>query len=125
MNNLTLLKTGIIMTAILGQGCFGGDRAQSSVRPPAVAGQFYPSDPGKLKLAIEEFIGSAIPPAVEKPVALVVPHAGYVFSGQICADAYRQARDHDYDTVVILGTNHTTPGFDRIAHHFLENRRKL
>ena len=103
------------MTAILGQGCFGGDRAQGPIRPPAVAGQFYPSDPGKLRLAVEEFVKSAVPPVLEKPIALVVPHAGYVFSGQVCADGFRQASGHRYDTVVILGTNHTAPGFDGIA----------
>ncbi len=64
---------------------------------------------------MEEFVRSAIPPAVEKPVAIVVPHAGYVFSGQICADAFRQASSGDPETVVILGTNHTAPGFNRIA----------
>ena len=103
------------MSTILGQGCFAGERAQGYIRPPAVAGQFYPSDPGRLKLAIQEFIKSAVPPATEKPIGIVVPHAGYVFSGQICADAFRQAGNHRYEVVVILGTNHTAAGFDRIS----------
>jgi AmmeMemoRadiSam system protein B/AmmeMemoRadiSam system protein A len=103
------------MSTILGQGCFAGDRAQGYVRPPAVAGQFYPSDPGRLRLAVQEFIKSAIPPATEKPLGIVVPHAGYIFSGQICADAFRQAGNHRYEVVVILGTNHTAAGFDRVS----------
>jgi hypothetical protein len=115
MRRIQLIKAGIIMSTILGQGCFAGDRAQGYVRPPAVAGQFYPSDPGRLRLAVQEFIKSAVPPATEKPIGIVVPHAGYIFSGQICADAFRQAGNHRYDVVVILGTNHTAPGFDRIS----------
>ena len=115
MKRIQFLKAGIIMSTILGQGCFAGDSAQGYVRPPAVAGQFYPSDSGKLRLAIQEFIKSAVPPATEKPIAIVVPHAGYVFSGQISADAFRQASGHRYKVVVILGTNHTTAGFDRVS----------
>ncbi len=85
------------------------------VRPPAVAGQFYPADPGKLKLAVEQFLkGSAAIP-MEKPVAILVPHAGYIYSGQIAADAYRQVMGRKYDTVVILGVNHTTGGFSGVS----------
>jgi len=85
------------------------------VRPPAVAGQFYPRDANALGEAIDTYLASARAPSAARPVALVVPHAGYAFSGQIAADAYRQAVGHDYDTVVILGTNHTDASFRRIA----------
>jgi MEMO1 family protein len=47
-----------------------------------------------------------VPARADKPVAIVVPHAGYIFSGQIAADAYRQVKGQNYGTVVILGTNH-------------------
>ncbi len=103
------------MSAILGQGCHAGERVQTFVRPPAVAGQFYPADPAKLRLAIQGFIKSAVQPAVENPVAIVVPHAGYIFSGQIAGDAYRQASDRSVEVAVLLGTNHTAPGFTKIS----------
>jgi AmmeMemoRadiSam system protein B/AmmeMemoRadiSam system protein A len=48
-------------------------------------------------------------------VAIVVPHAGYIFSGQIAADGFRQVSDAQVDVVVLLGTNHTTPGFTGIS----------
>ena len=48
-------------------------------------------------------------------MAIVVPHAGYVFSGQIAADAYKQVAGMAVDTVVILGTNHTSGTFRRIS----------
>jgi hypothetical protein len=84
-------------------------------RPPAVAGQFYPSHPEKLKLAIEQFLKDSTATVSEKPIALIVPHAGFVYSGQIGADAYRQMMGHQYDTVVILGVNHTTASFHGIS----------
>jgi len=52
---------------------------------------------------------------MEKPIALIVPHAGYIYSGQICADAYRQAMGRQYDVIVILGTNHTTANFSGVS----------
>jgi AmmeMemoRadiSam system protein B/AmmeMemoRadiSam system protein A len=87
--------------------------ATGGVRKPAVAGDFYPGTAEKLRSAIDAFLTSAPPPRGLRPVAVVVPHAGYEFSGQIAADAYRQAAGVPYDTVVILGTNHTDPVFDR------------
>lgn len=88
--------------------------AQDAVRPPAVAGSFYPDDAGALRAAIDAYLLTARPPAGEQPLALVVPHAGYVFSGQIAADAWRQAQPFDYDTIVILAPNHAE-AFDGIG----------
>lgn len=89
--------------------------AQTDIRPPAVAGGFYPGEAAKLRAAIEAYLASAPPSRGAAPLALVVPHAGYVFSGQIAADAFKQAAGHPYETIVILGTNHTDSGFDRVA----------
>ena len=89
--------------------------ASDTVRPPAVAGQFYPDSPTALKEAVQKFLRDAVPRTAKKPVAIVVPHAGYIFSGQIAADAFKQAQGENFDVVVILGTNHTTPGFDKIS----------
>jgi MEMO1 family protein len=86
-----------------------------AVRPPAVAGRFYPESALILRQAIEAFMADALPISTKKPLAIIVPHAGYIYSGQICADAYSQVRHNTYDTVVILGTNHTSPYFDKIS----------
>ena len=91
----------------LGQG--------TTIRPPAVAGQFYPADATALKRAIDGYFRDALPPRAAQPVAIVAPHAGYVFSGQIAADAYRQVAAMPVDTVVILGTNHTSGSFRRVS----------
>lgn len=86
------------------------DAPKAPVRAPAVAGQFYPADAGQLTAAVRAFLADA-KPALARPVGLVVPHAGYRYSGQIAADGWAQARGQDYDLIVLLGTNHTTAGF--------------
>jgi AmmeMemoRadiSam system protein B/AmmeMemoRadiSam system protein A len=110
------LRVAIPVACLLALGSSPARTAtDDEVRPPAVAGQFYPRDAAGLAEAIDAYLASARAPATARPVALVVPHAGYVFSGQIAADAYRQSAGYDYDTVVILGTNHTDASFRRIA----------
>jgi AmmeMemoRadiSam system protein B/AmmeMemoRadiSam system protein A len=119
MNLLTRLRTAflpafLVLTA-LAPACIGNDMHLSGVRPPAVAGQFYPSDPKKLELAIHRYLEDSHAIAMKDPVALLVPHAGYVYSGQICADAYRQIMHRSYDVFVLLGVNHTTADFHGVS----------
>ncbi|MCF7810086.1 AmmeMemoRadiSam system protein B [bacterium] len=115
----------IILILLLTQGCQSqpsNDRInERSIRPPAVAGQFYPDDSDKLKLAIESYLKDSFktnPTRIvykSPPVAIVVPHAGYIYSAQIAADAYNQVKDFNYDLIIILGINHTTAGFNGIS----------
>jgi AmmeMemoRadiSam system protein B/AmmeMemoRadiSam system protein A len=109
----------MMMIFVLCLACRSASNADSdpevNVRPAAAAGRFYPADAGHLKLAIQKFIEDSLPTAVIKPIAIIVPHAGYIFSGQISADGFRTAAKEQYELVVILGTNHTAPGFDKIA----------
>ena len=92
-----------------------GSSQSLKVRPAAVSGQFYPSNPQTLRLAIQQFLKDSPEMSLDKPIALIVPHAGYIYSGQICADAYRQVMNHNYDVIAILGVNHTTAGFEGIS----------
>lgn len=87
----------------------------AGVREPAFAGSFYPKDPAALRGAIEAFLADARPPGGERPVALVVPHAGYLYSGPIAGDGWRQVAGLDYEVVVLLGTNHTVAPFTGVA----------
>ena len=80
------------------------------VRPPAVAGLFYPADATELESAVGVFLhgGARTGPA---PKAIVAPHAGYVYSGPIAGSAYApvlQARGR-IARVVLLGPAHRTP----------------
>ncbi len=85
------------------------------VRKPAVAGQFYSADSIMLTNQIKVFLKNAKPRKIDSVIALIVPHAGYIYSGQIDADAYNQVKGNNYDLVIILGTNHTTAGFSGIS----------
>ena len=105
----------IIPLLLLPGACQAAEKADGALRQPAVAGKFYPESAPMLRLAVEKFMQDALPPVAKDPVAIIVPHAGYVFSGQICADGFNQVRGHTYDTVVILGTNHTSPSFSKVG----------
>jgi len=80
-------------------------------RSASVAGSFYPADPDRLREAVLRYMEGAVSPQAPGVVAIVVPHAGYVYSGQIAADGFRQAEGKAISTVVILGTNHTSRPF--------------
>jgi MEMO1 family protein len=100
----------LLLFVLVSSGCRAGSNS-GPVREPAMAGQFYSGDADELRLAVTEFLGDAVHAHTAKPIAIVVPHAGYVYSGQIAADAFEQTAGQKYDVIVILGTNHTTPGF--------------
>jgi AmmeMemoRadiSam system protein B len=79
-------------------------------RSPAVAGLFYPGDPRVLKRTVDDYLAEASPDG-EPPKALIVPHAGYVYSGPIAASAYAtlaRARASVH-RVVLLGPAHRVP----------------
>jgi len=97
--------------------CQATKAPEADIREPVMAGKFYPESASKLKLAIEKFLQDAIPAKTKDAVAIIVPHAGYIYSGQICADAFMQVKGKQYDVIVILGTNHTTSGFEKISIH--------
>lgn len=100
---------------LLSTGCNAGSKKIDPVRPAAVAGQFYPEDSAQLRLAVQRYMENAVEPVVEKPTAVIVPHAGYVYSGQITADALRQAADYKYDLIIVFGTNHRVPDFNDVS----------
>jgi AmmeMemoRadiSam system protein B/AmmeMemoRadiSam system protein A len=77
-------------------------------RQPAVAGQFYPGTASELRSTLEDLFSRALPSTVTGTVAaLIVPHAGYVFSGGVAASGYNQLKlNHRYENVFILGPSH-------------------
>ena len=78
-------------------------------RNPAVAGLFYPSDPGQLRCLVDRLLDEAEPGATGPPRALIVPHAGYRYSGPTAACAYALLRLHSdrYRKVMVLGPSHS------------------
>ncbi len=82
----------------------------SRIRPAAVAGLFYPADPEQLHSDIQSML-SGPEPAAPAPKALIVPHAGYIYSGPIAASAFAQLGNikHRVKRVVLLGPCHRVP----------------
>ena len=69
-------------------GCQATVRAMRKVekiRPPAVAGAFYPADPARLRAQVTELMAAAPAGGGMPPKALIAPHAGYVYSGPVAA----------------------------------------
>lgn len=83
----------------------------STVRAAAVAGSFYPDHPEVLAAVVEDFLAEAADaPPHAPPKAMIVPHAGYVYSGPVMARAYARLRDSGAAAgirrVVLLGPSH-------------------
>ena len=82
----------------------------TTVRPAAVSGAFYPAEPALLAETIRRSFGGAVRPAPDAavPRALVVPHAGYAYSGPIAASAYARVAPArgSIRRVVLLGPSH-------------------
>jgi len=77
------------------------------IKSPNVAGQFYDANPLTLTRQIRQFIDSAqIPEIKNPPGVLIVPHAGYVYSGPVAAHAFKAISGRPYRTVILLGPTH-------------------
>lgn len=82
------------------------------VRPSSIAGQWYPGDAAQLRRSIEGLIRSQDPAPLRidgQLVGLIVPHAGYAYSGGVAAHAYAQLGRRSYHRVVLLGPSHWIP----------------
>ena len=84
-----------------------------SVRPAAVAGTFYPRDAKALAAEVDDLLGGVeeLAPRLGFPKALVVPHAGYIYSGPVAARAYDELAPARgiVRRVVLLGPVHRVP----------------
>ena len=77
------------------------------IRPPGVAGEFYPADPQDLSNQIDMYLRNAKNFNIQgKILALIAPHAGYVYSGWVAAYSYKQLVGRHYDTVILVGPSH-------------------
>lgn len=77
------------------------------VRRPVIAGSWYPGNPEALKRDIGRYMKEAsLPEIPRKPVAVISPHAGYMYSGPVAAYAYKTLAGYDYSTVVVISPSH-------------------
>ncbi|MCX6256532.1 MAG: AmmeMemoRadiSam system protein B [Bacteroidia bacterium] len=76
-------------------------------REPAVAGQFYPDGKAALTDTLKAMFGRAVTKLSDKPViAIIAPHAGYVFSGDVAASSYNQIEKKTYKNIFVIGSSH-------------------
>lgn len=78
------------------------------VRPPAVAGMFYPDHPHELGRWVERYLQEGRPTRATNPKAIIAPHAGYVYSGPVAGSAFRSWADSGraVERVILLGPSH-------------------
>jgi hypothetical protein len=92
-----------------------GTNGMEKIRQPAVAGTFYPAGGGELHDMLASLLAITTPGEQPPPKALIVPHAGYVYSGPVAATAYARLRPlaSSVRRVVVMGPSH------RVAFHGL------
>src|SRR5215470_7862543 len=76
------------------------------IRPPAVAGAFYPASPALLRGAIDRLLAAAPDYRGPAPKAVIAPHAGYIYSGPVAAAAFVSLCGAPSTRVVVIGPAH-------------------
>ena len=85
------------------------------VRPPAVAGSWYPGTKAQLEAAVDGYLNAAMPaPSRPRPRAIVAPHAGLMYSGPVAACSYKLMAQCRYSAAVLIGPSHFL-GFEGVS----------
>ena len=85
----------------------GKEMGMKEIREPAVAGAFYPDNPEVLSRDVKRYLENAKKEKLEgEIVALISPHAGYMYSGQVAAYAYKLIEEKVFDSVVVVAPSH-------------------
>ena len=82
------------------------DKEEKIIRRPAVAGQFYPVDKEQIQLQLDKYFQVAGKAPANPPQILLVPHAGWEYSGAVAGRAFAQIQGADFDQVILLGSAH-------------------
>jgi AmmeMemoRadiSam system protein B/AmmeMemoRadiSam system protein A len=106
---LTVVCLVILCAVLLGR--LPGHRSfadeKPTIRLPAVAGQFYPAQPDELRQMLDEFLAQATVPVLPgQIVALIAPHAGYIYSGKVAAHSYALLKGQKFERVVVIAPSH-------------------
>src|SRR5687768_9020245 len=86
-------------------------QTRERIRRAAVAGPFYPRNPHQLRATVDALLSAARAVPVAAPKAIIVPHAGYSYSGAVAATAFAPLRPHAaaITQVVLIGPAHYIP----------------
>ncbi len=95
------LAVCFILTSLVNTGC------ADTIKEPSVAGSFYPAGEKELRETVGTFLSNAkTMPQEGTLLALISPHAGYRYSGQVAAYGYKQLQNRDVRRVILIGQSH-------------------
>ncbi len=96
-----LLTIFFLIACLVSNGC------AENIKEPSVAGTFYPADKKELKESVETFLTKAQKAQRDgRLIAIISPHAGYEYSGQVAAYGYKEIKDSDINKVILIGASH-------------------
>jgi len=106
MNTVRYSTLLILGTLLLFNNC--QPQNESIDRQPAVAGSFYPAGRMELNTMLKQLFAEAVPSKnIQNVIAIISPHAGYVFSGKVAASAFNQIDTaKEYESIFVLGSSH-------------------
>jgi AmmeMemoRadiSam system protein B/AmmeMemoRadiSam system protein A len=103
--NPKILNFGLSFCILIFAFCITSSAEE--VKQPNVAGAFYPDKPAELSRMLDKFLEVAQPePAEGEIFALICPHAGYGYSGQVAGLSYKLIKNKPYKTVIVIGPSH-------------------
>ena len=89
--------------------------ADPNIKEPNVSGSFYSANPAQLSKEVDVFLkAAAAAPSSKKIDMVIVPHAGYVYSGPVAAYGYKTVSQNRYSTIIIIAPSHFFP-FDGVS----------
>ena len=91
-------------------GLRAGEVPSALIHDPVVAGTWYPGTASELREQIEEYL-SRVPERDSKgqTVAIISPHAGYIYSGQVAAHSFKAVQGQKFDSIIVIGPSHYVP----------------
>ena len=110
----TLVKTIsciiLVISLVFSIDAEGEGGEMDNVRKAVIAGTWYPGDATQLKTDIDRYLHNARVVDINGNIlGIVAPHAGYVYSGQVAAHAYRAVQGKTFDAVILIGPSHRVP----------------
>ncbi len=107
----TQLILALFALCVLLSGRLSAERVRTDekprVRQPAVAGEFYPAQPDELRQMLDGLLAqAAAQPVPERVVALIAPHAAYIYSGGVAAESYALLKGRKIERVVVIAPSH-------------------
>jgi len=105
-----LILLTFLSTITMAESCNSQNKEQPhNDRKAAVAGQFYAGDPATLNKDLKKLFDQALSREVSDLLALISPHAGYVFSGEVAATAFNQVDENkEYEVIFVIGSSHSS-----------------